>query len=377
MENSDDTAHTGAIGGAPEALTSPKFRPTSEMVVQDWPKLAGYLGSQGFSFDPGETPRQFAGGLGNLNYLLQIDGRPLVLRRPPPGPIPPGANDMAREFKVLSALAPNWQLAPAPLVFCPERDILGAPFLIMEYRPGLIIGPRLPGNISATETGAKLSETLIHTLAELHTLDPNAIGLSEFGRPEGFLSRAVSGWTHRADLALDGAQRPPAMRDVIDWLTRQPIPDGDVTLLHNDFKLDNLVLDPETLKPRAVLDWDMGSRGDPLFDVATLLSYWSMAGDPPCMARLAQMPTAEPGFWSRRTALNAYAKTTGRNVSSFGFYRILTMFKLAVVFLQLEARGRSTGGSDTRLANLEGLGSELMDFTATLLADAATGDPAA
>ncbi|MEO0728930.1 MAG: phosphotransferase [Pseudomonadota bacterium] len=171
----------------------------------------------------------------------------------------------------------------------------------------------------------------------------------------------------RADIALNGRERPSALRTVVDWLSQQTIPSGDVTLLHNDFKLDNMILDPATLAPRAVIDWDMGSRGDPLFDVATLLSYWTEPDDPPCMHRLAQMPTAAPGFLSRSEALIAYSDATGRDVSAFAFYRILTMFKLSVVFLQLDTRQSTSGVRDARLAALSGLGDELMAFTCDLL----------
>ena len=346
---------------------APVFRDHGSAIAQDWQSVSRLLARHGHAFDPSQPVRQFAGGFGNLNYLVEIDGENWVLRRPPLGPIPPGANDMAREFRVLSALSPNWPLAPRPLLFHDDVHTIGAPFLIMEYRPGLVIGGSLPASVSSEMAGPALSQTLVRLLASLHGLDAEATGLGDFGRPARFLERAVAGWIKRADLAIDGAKRPPAMQAVAHWLTQHSVPKGGVTLLHNDFKLDNVILDPATLSPLAVIDWDMGSRGDPLFDVATLLSYWAEPDDPPCMHRLSQMPTAAPGFWTRHDVVDSYAKETGRDVSNIAFYRILTMFKLAVVFLQLDARQRASGTPDPRLASLQGLGDELMDFTCELL----------
>ena len=274
---------------------------------------------------------------------------------------------MAREYRVLSHLASHFPLVPRARHFSDDPSVLGAPFLIMEYRPGLVIGGTLPASFDSRTVGPHLSVTLVESLAALHAIDPDAVGLGAFGKPDGFLARAVAGWTKRADLGLGGADRPTAMRDVVRWLEATPTPAGGVTLLHNDFKLDNVVLDPETLSPSAILDWDMGSRGDPLFDVSTLLSYWCEAGDPPCMHRLAQMPTAEPGFWTRDQALAAYAEKTGRDVSDFQFYRVLCLFKLAVVFLQLDARAKAGGPLDPKMAAMTGIGHELMEFAATLL----------
>ncbi|MCB1546960.1 MAG: phosphotransferase family protein [Hyphomicrobiaceae bacterium] len=354
-------------------MPGPALRAPADTLPQDWAALAAHLARSGHRLDLAVPPRQFAGGLGNLNYLLSIDGKPWVLRRPPLGPIPPGANDMAREHRVLSALSPHWSLVPTPLHMCTDPAVLGAPFLIMDYRPGLVIGGALPAALHTTKVGYDLSARLVELMAHLHSLDPERVGLASLGKPAGFLERAVAGWTKRADLTLDGSPRPAAMQSVVTWLTSRPAPAGHVTLLHNDLKLDNVVLDPRTLTPRAVLDWDMGSRGDPLFDVATLLSYWTEAGDPPCMHRLAQMPTASAGFWTRAAVLAAYAGATGRDVADFGYYRILAMFKLAVVFLQLEARTRRGGPVDPRLAHVAGLGSELMAFTCELLDDTRGG----
>ncbi|MEQ1611355.1 MAG: phosphotransferase family protein [Hyphomicrobiaceae bacterium] len=342
--------------------TPATFRPEETTIRQDWAALSRHLAGHGFKFEPVPAPQQFAGGFGNLNYLVSIDGKPWVLRRPPMGPIPPGANDMAREYKVLSAIAPAFPLAPKALYFTADPAMLGAPFLILEYRPGLVIRELLPTGLNSNIAGPQLSQLLVDILARLHGIDPVSVGLGEFGKPDGFLNRAVEGWAKRAEIAGDG-KVASAGRTVIEWLRAAPVPKGDVTLLHNDFKLDNVILDTDTLVPRAVVDWDMGSRGDPLFDLATMLSYWTQSNDPPCMHEVRQMPTAMPGFMTRAEVVEAYARLSGRDVSQFRFHRILTMFKTSIVYLQLGAQWRRGATNDPRFERFTQLGTDLLDFT--------------
>ena len=345
-----------------QPIDATSFRPAATSIPQDWAALAWHLKSAGLVFDAQTSPPQFAGGFGNLNYLVEIDGAAWVLRRPPMGPIPPGANDMAREYRVLSALNSALPLAPRALHFCADTSIIGAPFLILEYRPGLIIREKLPDELSSAQAGPLLSAKLIEILASLHAIEPASVGLGDFGKPEGFLNRAIEGWAKRCAIACDGAMPKPAV-GIVAWLRAQSVPAGDVSLLHNDFKLDNVILDPATLEPRAVVDWDMSTRGDPLFDLATLLSYWTEAGDPPCMHDIRQMPAAMPGFFTRAQMIGAYATATGRDVSAFPFYRVLAMFKLAVVYQQLGAQWRRGVTNDPRFERFTALGAALLDFT--------------
>lgn len=334
----------------------------AETAALDWPRLAGHLARQGHRLDLGIPPRQFRGGLGNLNFLLSMDGRPCVLRRPPFGVVPIGANDMAREHRVLSALWKAWPLAPRSLHYCADASVLGAHFLVMEYRPGLVIGHELPTGLTPQVVGAQLSTMLVSTLAGLHAVDPGAVGLDDFGRPAGFLARTASGWAKRGEaVAEDGERRLVA--ELAHWLAGRTPPEQSPTLLHSDFKLDNVVLDPLTLEPRAVLDWDMSTRGDPLYDLATLLSYWVEPSDPEPMHRLGQMPTGAGGFHSRAELMSGYAALTGRDLSDFHFHRVLALFKLGVVFLQLHARYRSGATSDERYAGFGELGLGILGFT--------------
>lgn len=357
MSRSD--AATGPVGASSDNAGA--FRTPGATVAQDWPRLRDYLASHGHRLMLDPPPRQFVGGYGNLNFLVTIDGRDWVLRRPPLGPIPPGANDMGREHRVLSAIHRVYPYAPEPLIYCKEPDVLGAHFLIMEYRPGLGISGRLPTGLESRAVGPDLSRMLVALMAELHAIDAEKVGLGQFGKPAGFLARTVEGWAKRGDIALAGATSPQ-MGEVVAWLRANVPADQAPTLLHSDFKLDNVLLDPATLKPRTVLDWDMATRGDPLFDLATMLSYWSEAGDPPAMRNLGQMPTAEPGFLSRAQVRDLYAGTTGRDVSDFRFYRALTMFKLVVVFLQIYARYRDGTTTDARFAGLDKLAQGLLDI---------------
>jgi aminoglycoside phosphotransferase (APT) family kinase protein len=341
-------------------MSAGEFRPPDRTLPQDWAKLSAYLSGAGFALDEAEPPLQFAGGFGNLNYLLRVSGRQMVLRRPPFGPIPPGANDMGREHRVLSALNPAFPLAPAPVHLCLDPVAIGAPFVLLEYRPGLIIRDVLPVGMASEIVGPHISKSLIDILVRLHAIDPFSVGLSTLGRPEGFLSRTIAGWAVRAALAVDGVVLVSPTEELVGWLRRNVVADSFGTLLHNDFKLDNVVFDPVTLAPCAVLDWDMGSRGDPLFDLATMLSYWTEPGDPAPLHELQQMPTAAPGFATRAQVIAAYAAATGRDVSNFRFYRVLSMFKLGVVFLQLGAQWRRGTRTNPRFATFDALGADLL-----------------
>jgi len=341
----------------------PDLRPQADSVPQDWPRVRAHLAAHGLRLDADPPPRQFAGGLANLNYLIHLDGRPAVLRRPPLGVVPPGSHDMAREHRILSRLADALPVAPRSLHLCTDPAVLGAPFQILEYRPGLVIRATMPPSLAGRpEVGARLSEVLLETLAAIHAVDTGPIGLDDLGRPQGFLARAVAGWRKRGLAAMeDGTE--PLHRELGAWLEHNARPDGAPALLHNDFKLDNLILNPTDLSAVAVVDWDQGTRGDALFDFATLLSYWVHADDPPAMHDMAQMPADQPGFLTRAQAVDRYAALTGRDVSDILFHRVLAMYKLAVIFLQLGLRWRAGATTDPRYAAFTGIGTGILEFT--------------
>jgi aminoglycoside phosphotransferase (APT) family kinase protein len=349
-----------------DAPASAALRSEADSVPQDWGRLAQYLAAQGLKLDDSRTPRQFAGGFANLNYLVQIDGLPAVLRRPPMGPLPPGAYDMGRESKILSRLWQQFPLAPRAIHLCTDAAVLGAPFQITEYRAGVSIRDTLPAAQAGNAgIGERLGQMLIEVLAQLHAVDPVRVGLNDLGKPEGFLARATEGWTRRATLATQDWASASTAKLIVDlhrWLLAHAVPDHYIGLLHNDFKLDNVLLDPHTLEPVAVVDWDQGTRGDALFDLATLLAYWTEAGDPPPVLAMRQMPTAHPGFPTRQQAARTYAEITGRDLSDFRFHRVLAQLKTAVIFLQLHLRYRSGETQDARYAEFGSVGEALLEL---------------
>jgi len=339
---------------------NPLLSAGNDRTDQDWSALAQHLAGHGLDLDLSENPpRRFAKGYGNLNFLIHVDGSPMVLRRPPLGPIPPGANDMGRESRILSRLWEAFPLAPRCHHFCNDAAVLGAPFFLMDYRPGLVIGAASPEGLAASQK-SKIGEDLMRVLGGLHAVDPATVGLDDLGRPEGFLERTVAGWLKRASLAWD--KTPPLVEALGAWLSASRPGEGAVTLIHNDYKLDNVILDPGSLEPVAVLDWDMGTRGDPLLDLAVTLSYWTEPADPDVMHRLNQMPTGEDGYPSRSDALTLYARETGRDLSDFLFYRVLGQFRLSVVFAQLHRRWREGGTEDPAFAAFGALADDLLDF---------------
>lgn len=339
------------------------FKSVSQTHPIDRQRLAAYLGTVGLTLDPRHPIEQFATGLANINYRLMVDGNPAVLRRPPDGDLPPGAHDMKREHRILSRLYHALPLAPRSLHLCEDTSVLGVPFQIIEYRPGLVIkGDDRSHLRDQPERCTQLGNMLIDTLVAIHDVDAEAAGLGDLGRPEGFLERAVNGWRKRAARLEPEPATARLCGEIGNWLDNCSFAARKPALLHCDVKLDNIILDPDTFEPRAIIDWDMGTRGDPLFDLATTLSYWTEPGDPECMHRLDQMPTAALGFPSRADALARYARQTGIEISDFPSIRVLAIFKLAVVFLQLHAlRGRGPD-ADPRYTGFYALAHDLLEF---------------
>lgn len=292
---------------------------------------------------------QFRGGHSNLTYLIRCDGRELVLRRPPFGTEVKSAHDMGREHRVLSALAPRWSPAPAPIAACDDPAVIGAPFYLMERVSGLILRKQPPAGFTLDEaTADRLSQILIDTLAELHQIDYAAIGLGELGRPEGYIDRQVSGWSDR--YRRSQTDEVPAVEALAEWLAANKPAGTRAALIHNDFKYDNLVLDPETLEVRGVLDWEMSTVGDPWMDLGTALCYWVEAGDGPMLEQLAFGPTTAPGMWTRARLLDRYREVTGDVVERPLFFYVFGLFKLAVVVQQIYYRFVKGHTRDPRFA---------------------------
>lgn len=324
-------------------------RPGEELPV---PALEAYLAKCLPEAAGPLTIEQFPHGHSNLTYLLRAGDREFVLRRPPFGNQVKTAHDMGREYRVLSKLWPVFPPAPRPYVYCEDDAVLGAPFYVMERRRGIVPrGSDLPGVALDPPTSARLGTALIDNLTHLHALDYKTIGLADLGKPDGYVARQVTGWVTRYTNARTDPH--PEMDRVAQWLTdRQPTSAGAV-LIHNDYKFDNLVLDPaDPTRIVAVLDWEMATVGDPLMDLGTTLGYWVEAGDPEPMRANAVGPTALPGSLTRRELVARYAETTGRDVSGMLFYYCFGLYKIAVIIQQIYARYVRGHTRDERFARL-------------------------
>ncbi len=298
---------------------------------------------------------QFPKGHSNLTYLLKVGGEELVLRRPPKGAkqIKAG-HDMRREYTVLTRLRSVWPKVPRTLFFVPEEESpFGVQFYVMERVQGLILrGTKLPPGVALDAAGMRaVSETLVDTLVELHAVDPAAAGLADFGKPQGYVQRQVAGWTER--YARARTDDLPDMERLARWLAAHLPPDRPGTIIHNDFKYDNVVLDPE--RPtvvRAVLDWEMATLGDPLSDLGMTLAYWFEPGEAEMVGPAAFGPTALPGNLTREEIVQRYAARSGRAVDDVLFDYVLGLFKVAVIAQQIYFRYRQGLTQDERFAGL-------------------------
>ena len=308
-----------------------------------WKNLAIWMNSKELNLELNPIPNKFKNGMGNLNYKIIVDNQPFVLRRPPLGPIPPGANDMKREHNVMHALSKKFSLVPNSILFCEDKSIFGAPFHIMDFKEGITInGDKLPDDFKSKNNANYLSKMLIEVLVKLHNINPSHVGLENFGKPIGFLERQLEGW-HKRGVIAHYKNSSKAMEELYKHLCSSSTPkEEEFVILHNDFKLDNIILefskDRNILEPVAIIDWDQATRGHPLFDLATLLSYWTLAEDTFNMQLIKQMPSASSGFMSRIEALNLYQKLSGRDIKDFKWIYALSLLKLGVVFQQLYAQ---------------------------------------
>ena len=287
----------------------------------------------------GDAPpsvRQFAGGASNLTYLLRYPSRDLVLRRPPAGQKAASAHDMRREHRVQAALGPVYPYVPTMVAFCDDPTVLGADFYVMERIEGTILRGRLPDGMSLTADQARsLGLRAIDSLVELHQVDAVAAGLGDLGKGLGYVGRQVAGWSERFRRAR--TENVPDFEAVMAWLdSRQPA-DVATCLVHNDFRLDNLVLDAD-LNVVGVLDWEMATLGDPLMDLGGALAYWVQADDDDMMRISKRQPTDLPGMPTRAQVVDHYRARTGLAVEDWAFYEVFGLFRLAGIVQQIYFR---------------------------------------
>lgn len=328
-----------------------KARPVRPGEELDTPRLEACLAETVPGLRGPLEIQQFPSGFSNLTYLLRAGGRELVLRRPPVGSKVKAAHDMGREYRVLDALYPVYPAAPRPLAYCTDAKVIGAPFYVMERIKGVILrGKKPPEFRCPPELVRKCCDSFVDNFVRLHGIDYEDIGLGDLRREGWFVQRQVNGWVDR----YYGSQTDaiPAVEQVADYLKQNCPADAGAVFIHNDYKFDNIVLDPQDLTNIiGVLDWEMCTIGDPLMDLGVVLSYWSEPKDPslgviPCFL------TREPGCMTRREVAEAYAERTGRDISNLGFYYMFGLFKLAVIAQQIYYRYKKGLTKDERFAPL-------------------------
>ncbi|HEX3766324.1 MAG TPA: phosphotransferase family protein [Kofleriaceae bacterium] len=315
----------------------------------DLGKLSAYLEQQ---FGPGAVSvAQFPGGHSNLTYLVRHGDREYVLRRPPFGSKVKSAHDMGREFTVLTKLWPVYDRAPRPYAYEATGDVLGAPFYLMERRHGVVLRRSVPpGLADDLPRVRRICEHLVDALVDLHAVDYSAAGLSDFGKPIGYIERQVTGWTKRyVDSQTDEI---PAVTEAAAWLASHLPAEVAPALIHNDFKFDNVIFDPNLERITGVLDWEMATVGDPLMDLGTSLSYWVEAGDPQTFYQLPFGPTAKPGMMTRQQYADRYLERSGRTATNLVFYYAFGLFKTAVVLQQIYYRWAKGKTADARFGQL-------------------------
>ena len=299
------------------------------------------------------TSLQFSGGHANLTYLLKLDEREYVLRRPPLGPVAPSSHDMYREHRVQSSLNTLFPLAPKSLYFCDEETIIGSKFHIIERRNGFVIRKQFEPYISPTKDNLrKISFKIIDVLSDLHKINPDEVGLGDLGKPDGFVLRQLNGWEERWKKSTEETDLNSKFDKLIGYL-RSTLPQPQtVTILHNDFKLDNIMWSNEDpFDPIAVFDWDMCTRGDPLMDLGHMLNYWIDETDNEDCKLITSMPVDKILYPTRKEIVDYYSKKTGFNVKNINWYYAFGAFKLAVILQQIFYRYQKGQTQDERFSN--------------------------
>lgn len=284
--------------------------------------------------------KQFTSGASNLTYLLSYPERDLVLRKPPRGAKPKSGHSMWREYTVIKALQPVYPTVPNTLYYMShEASVIGAEFYVMDRVPGVHVTTEIPAQ---WEWGAEQTRLFCRSfwdkLIALHRVDYQATGLENFGRPQGYIERQIKGWNERYAKALtDDAE---GFEDVREWLdANRPQTEGSHSILHGDFRIDNLILSQGvTHKIKAVLDWEISALGDPLMDLGAALVYWVEPGDPASLKALKKQPSDALGMFTRREVVQYYAEQTGQKIDDFTFFYTYGIFRLAVIAQQIYYR---------------------------------------
>jgi len=333
-----------------EVIDSPRDIRAGEELETD--RLAAYLRETVAELRgaPEIVIQQFPSGHSNLTYFVKAGDREYVLRRPPFGSKVKSAHDMGREYRVLSKLHPVYPLAPEPMVFCEDETVIGAKFYVMRRLKGVIIRRQIPAELGLVpDRLRKLDFALVDNFARIHAVDYGAAGLGDLGKPDGYVERQVTGWIKRYK---DSQTDEVLMFDrIAAWLAENMPKESTAALIHNDYKLDNVVLDAEDpTKIIGVLDWEMATLGDPLMDLGTAISYWVEDGDSDEIKMMRYAPTTEPGSITRREFLARYEEAARREVENPLFYFVFGCMKNAAVIQQIYYRYKQGLTKDERFA---------------------------
>lgn len=341
-----------------------RVRPDEEM---DWPRLEDWLRANVPDLDGAMEVAQFPGGHANLTYCVSFDDRELVVRRPPHGTIAPGAHDMRREYRVLSGLAPVFDRAPQVFGFCDDASVIGAPFVVIERRRGVVVRDEIPEPLARlSDIERRITMALVDAMVDLHRIDPKGAGLEKLGRPDGFVARQLEGWSKRWHLA--SASKNPLFDEVHRQLVESMPVSRHVSIVHNDFKLDNCMFDPASPdRVQSVFDWDMATLGDPLVELGTLLGYWprgegGCAGSPTIALDMSTFP-------QRGELVERYVAGAGFDVSDLPWYEAFALWKLAVVLQQLFRRFEIGQSQDRRYARFADTIPQLLEEARVVHAD--------
>ncbi|MFO7665025.1 MAG: phosphotransferase family protein [Desulfobacterales bacterium] len=296
---------------------------------------------------------QFPKGHSNLTYLLSVGNREFVLRRPPFGRKAKSAHDMGREYRILKALRPVYKYCPEPFIYSEDETIMGCPFYIMQRIRGIILRRDFPANIVLEPSQVKeLYQKVLNIQYELHSIDYNGIGLGNLGKPDGYVKRQVTGWCER----YRAAKTPdaPDAEKIMTWLEGNMPADAKKSgIIHNDFKLDNIVLDEsDPMNIVGVLDWEMATIGDPLMDLGSSLAYWIQKDDHQDMLAIRMMPTNIEGAPTRKELVKLYSELSGLEIGNFDFYYCFGLFRLAVIAQQIYYRYYHGQTKDERFKNM-------------------------
>jgi aminoglycoside phosphotransferase (APT) family kinase protein len=317
----------------------------------DWTALVSYLRANLPDLGHDFRVLQFPNGSANLTYLVQVGDVRLVVRRPPFGQIAPGAHDMGREYRTLSRLWRHFDKAPRAFLFCDDHSVVGSDFLVMDYREGEVIWGVIPPSMASHgDSGHRIGLAVVDALAELHCLDPAATGMGDLGRPDGFVSRQLAGWTKRWALAAPPGAEP--LMDAVAGRLQRAMPGSPrPSILHNDYKLDNCQFDPsDPDRVKSIFDWDMATLGDPLVDFGTLLNYWPDPSDTEDNRPILNPGMEDLGLPTRQEVIDRYTAATGLDLDDVHWYEAFACWKTAIILQQLYTRYVRGETTDPRMA---------------------------